>query len=83
MIFDIFNNYAARLLFAFIFSGTIASPYINGYSENPFWIPTAIVLFGAFIASVVVGYQFKKWLTVSILVSFAIVCTIFFFQWGR
>jgi hypothetical protein len=79
---EIFLNPFARIVFGVIFSGTVASPYLNGYSDSILWAVFGIMIFLLWISSLFVKIQYTKPLIYLIASSFFILCAILYFLYG-
>lgn len=84
---QIHNDTLVRILAAFIVGGTITSPIINGFSDNPFWIIVGIsyaIFMGIGLALAKVQFENKdmRWIWIHHGL-FVLLCIYLYFQWGR
>lgn len=85
-IINILNRPLNRLVISFIISGTVACPYINGFSPYVGWLVIGICLFVLTILSVISDYDFTEKHRIHIIIfalAFVAFLAFVFFTWGR
>lgn len=79
----IVNNVVSRIFIAFIMCGTVASPYINGFSDSRSWLYAALALFIAVIITRRKAVEGKYvWIVYTWFILFLILLVCLFFAWG-
>lgn len=74
---EILNNPLHRLAFGLMIAGTIACPYINGYSESLAWVVFGILFMCLVITTVIGKWEFtprNQWIIFLVLAFVVALC---------
>lgn len=84
----VLNNLYARIVLGVIVAGTVASPFMNGYTHNFAFPIIAIIIAIAFIFSLIFEYEvpdttFTRALILLFVVAYLVLIACLFIQWGH
>lgn len=86
LIIDVLNTPFPRLGISFIVSGTVACPYLNGFSNNLGWLVMGACIFVLVVISVISDFELTEKHRIHIIIGMTIFITyvvFLFLMWGR